>query len=257
MTTLVILIVIAFLIHAVAYVVVFLSAFGAADKMFDEVTAIYESSHEYRSANPAHFSSVPGDGYEKVRGELSRLGFQYVGSLENLTMSEAYPGLRTFMATYISDSGDVYAATYRTLDAEFGQQVIDFETVFQDDTFLITTNARLAGLTQLPSSIERSALSDVHEADSLLKAHSHRLTELRSVKIPRRIRSLDDLIGAQRLFSELECQYRRDVGYLTFEEAKAMSERTQGRSFLPGSVRFFHWVFMRRVQKHKSGMVVV
>jgi hypothetical protein len=194
-----------------------------------------------------------------VRAQLSSLYFRYLGTLENLTLTKVYPTLRTSLDVYADQSGAVYSATYRSQYAGFNEQVVEFETLFEDESFLTTTNARNAGLMQLPSSVERTVLSDVCEPGMLLNAHSRRLAQLCSTnrKRPRPIESLDEVIRAEKLFLEVMSRHRRELGYVTFDEVRAMAHLIKGRQFLPGSLRFLHWLLRRRIQKHKRDVIVV
>jgi hypothetical protein len=238
-----------------SYAVVLALAYHAARKLFRESVAAWGGPHEYRQADPASFPALSEREYERVREELKDLGFRRVARLENITLSKAYPALRTLVDAYVGERGDVYAATYEVPHPRLGQQALDFETTFGDGSFLITTNAEAAASMTSPSSIERLMLPRVEEPAKLLAAHSQRLGELRAGgKTGEEVQSLNDVLRVQRAFSETESAYRRTIGYLTRGEFLAMAK---GPLFLPGSLSFLYWLFKKQVEEHQKRIHVV
>jgi len=255
MTAIVVLFALAILLCVGVYLYVAFRSVLAADDTFRQVTTLFDSPHDYAVVNPADFSTVPHEGYDRARSEFLTAGFHYLAALENLRLSQVYPDNRTYIDAYTGPAGTVYAGSYVVRDEETSRQVLECITFFTDGTFLVTNNLRVSQGWDTPYGIDFKRLPEIQSAGDLLVAHRRRLDSVCAAtsKEPVPVRTLDNVIEASRKYSELECKYRRERGYLSWEEVQRSSKSVpKGRQFLPGSLRFFYWLFTRRVLKHMA-----
>jgi len=218
----------------------------AAEDLSRQMTSLYAGPHEFLVAHPFSFP-FSRDGYDTVCADLSELGFVHLGSIEDRTVSDALPTMRTFSDVYTNDSGDTFCATYRIQTPECDLQVVEFLTQFEDGTFLTTTNSTPAGWMERPPEIDTTII----EHGSTLQLSSRHAERLEEAKVAGEKRvlaivSLEDVLATQSAFVALEVRHRQSVGYLTYDEVVTMSARDT-TPYLPGARRFFHWSFKRHV----------
>jgi hypothetical protein len=220
----------------------------SARTMFRQMSLAWDTPHEYVQVEA--LPRVPTQGYERLQAELEKLGFRHTARLENLAMTKAYPQLRTYLDVYLVETGDVHAATFWASIPPNGQQVLDFDSTFDDQTTLTTTNSPAAGLLGPAPHVERHILKDVEAVETLLARHREFLERnlASGKKRVRPVRTLVELESALAVHARLECEHRRSIGYLTYEEVKAMGG---GQLFLPGSLRLLYWFFTRYAQRHR------
>ena len=234
---------------AVVYGLVLFATLEAADELFYEMTSLYDEAHEFLPVDPGAFPLVPREGYDAVGDELAALGFVHLGSMEDRTVSDVLPEMRTYLDVYVNDSGDVFCATYRIQTPQYDQQIVEFESQFDDGTFLATTNSIAAGWMAAGPEID-TEITEYFTTEQLSMRHSERV-EKRG-EPTRTVRSLEDVLVAQSAFNAFEMQHRRSVGYLTYDELVAMSGQDAGSVYLPGTLQVLHWIFNRRVDKRRA-----
>lgn len=233
------------------YGVVLLATARAAEDVFHQLTSVYDEVHELLPADPDAFPGVPREGYTMVGAELSEMGFRRLGSMEDRTVSEALPAMRTYLDVYTNATGDIFCATYRVQTPEIEQQIVDFESQFEDGTFLATTNSLAAAWMTPAPQIDTEIMDAYASTGRISMRHRERLAEARERgRLTKTVSSLEEVLQTQRAFSAFEVEHRQSVGYMTYDELLAMSGQDRGDVYLPGALRFLHWVFKRHVKEH-------
>lgn len=174
--------------------------------------------------------------YEDVAQKMSKDGFRCIGDFEHLALSKLVPTMRTYLKCFMEDTGTVMATAYHmkrhgwglvavsARDAPESIQAIEFETEFDDHTFLTTHN--LAGLDGNCACPEIT--TEQHEPgtpyEKLLLHHREKLqsiVEERRVQ-PVRFDTLEDFLSAQDRIQAIRSAQHRRIGYITRDQLEAI-----------------------------------
>jgi hypothetical protein len=196
---------------------------AGAEKLFREMSEMYQGEHTYRLVSAADYPSMEVAGYRQVGAELTSRGFRHLGSYENVTVSRVHPDHRTFMDGYVRDDGLVDVSTFRLLD----MQTVDVGSYLEDGRFLVTTNASADKLTP-PPFVMKETFPKNTSVEFLLARHSERMAAL-STSEPRArfisVQNFDDALDLSRRCTRLVSQFRQEIGLITEEEMVGLAER--------------------------------
>ena len=153
----------------------------AATNILRNATILYSGAHEYREVSLAAFPHLDADFYDAGRHALEHEGFSWLADIEDATVTAAGGAMMPTVARMLAgDGGDVIAGIYhartgRCATVPASYQIADLETPLQDGTFLITSNAALAGSFARPPEMD----AEFHDADTpiatLIARHRERL----------------------------------------------------------------------------------
>lgn len=206
-----------------------------AERIYRELAAMFDGEHIFKVVERTDYPELSEDLYTRTEAFLAGRGLAYVGSLEDLTVTQANPSLRTRIDCFASADGHVGGVTYRIHD----YQVLEFCTVYESGAFLTTTNAEVDKL-EPPPILHRETLRRSTEPLDLLQRHLDRVAETQrpgggarigvpvdaANQTPPRIvpqHTLDDLLALGRRSTLIASQHRRALGYLTPEELNRMA----------------------------------
>jgi hypothetical protein len=100
--------------------------------------------YEYQWVDPAKFLTADHDFYDETQAAIESLGFRLLGDRENLTLTRAFPKLRTFVRAMVSADGTISSYHYHlqsiTPKRTLNIQTIELGSELNDGTFLTTTN---------------------------------------------------------------------------------------------------------------------
>ena len=141
---------------------------------------LYSGAHEYREVSLAEFPHLDAAHYVTGRQELEADGFTWLADVEDVTVTAAGGAmLPAAMRVLAGDDGAVVAAIYhaRARGAGASYRIADFETPLDDGTFLITSNAALAGRLASPPEVHAEFHADDTPVAALLARHRERMAE--------------------------------------------------------------------------------
>ena len=152
----------------------------AATNILRNAKILYSGAHEYREVSLDEFPHLDAAHYDAGRQALEADGFTWLADVEDVTVTAAggamMPAAMRMMA---GDEGAVIAAIYhaRARCAEASYRIADFETPLEDGTFMITSNAALAGKLASPPEVHAEFHADDTPLATLLARHRERLAE--------------------------------------------------------------------------------
>jgi hypothetical protein len=205
----------------------------AAHEILDLIEATYQPTHDYVVADPRAFRHLDIAFYDRIARLLASKGYRTVADLEDKTITNA-PGvlMPVLLRTLLSRDGTVIAALYHPRIRSLGLRlliwllgkrpgkVIDFETEFEDGSFVATSNAKGADGIGVPPQISSAFIPSA----SLHELHQHHLVRVAAHRAarhdvaPRVMRDLAELIASQNRMNALKAAYRGEVGGVSKEE---------------------------------------
>src|SRR6266542_4085842 len=118
-----------------------------AHTILSQQKSLYSAPHEYAPANPDEFPDLDIGFYASAQTALESQGFRLLDDVENMTLSQALPALRTFTRTMAGDNDRTVARISQIRPSgRFGREIasLEFCTEFNDFSFLCTTNAEVS-----------------------------------------------------------------------------------------------------------------
>ena len=225
---------------SIAYFAQRLRVRRSAKRILSQQKAIYAGKMERVEVRPHDFPQLNLAYYDDASTNMSRAGFRWLGDYECLTVTRAFPNMRTFIRCFVGDDGTITVGVYHirprgwmrplTLLGIVPRNIyaFEFETEFADGTFLVTNN--LAGQNRMAAC--PGFLTFQHaphlKPEDLLKHHREQLLVVCSEKgiEPLRVRSREELWASQDRGNVLKSEYRKSRGYLTREDFEAIAGRT-------------------------------
>ena len=217
---------------------------SGAEKIYDDLLRTFSGEHVYRASRHDDFPDLDEREYQRLAIVASDRDFRFLGSMEDLTVSQTNPEHRTRIDCYVSGDGITTLCTYRLR----GMQIYDLCSTFQGSRFVMTTNAEANKLDPAPG-MERTTLPQATPPEELLSQHATALARYRSAHaqaMPQLIRTFDDLLESARLITGLISNHRRSIGFLTEAELKRLG---QGQS--PDGVLKVVWREFEKVREER------
>jgi len=182
---------------------------------------LFHGSHAFAPADPAAFRRLDASFYAGLRETLEREGFRFLGDVEDLTITQQSPAMRTFIRVTSGDRGEVMASFYHVRPTGMVAllqavglvprriQILDLETELSDGSWLITVNSQGVDTTpaELPISCERlplrtPALDQLARHRERVRAALAERPELR----PRTVHSMNEALAAQDRLQQIRNQ---------------------------------------------------
>jgi len=208
------------------------------------LAAFAASAMKMQRVESRDFPLVDLEFYDRVAGRIANCGFGHAGDFVPITGHESDGSMRCFIRAFLSSDGPYTAACYhprprfwigllsRVLCGRLGK-VVEVETEFSDDTWIITTTAPKARLFDPPPLILREHHPEKIEIEALLECHKRRVqTYLKANPglVARRVRDVAGLERSQARQHDITAVYRTMVGGLTAEEIQRFSVFGRARS---------------------------
>lgn len=158
-----------------------------ARKTLEQSEALFSGTHEFVSVDPSRFDWLDQGYYDDTRFRLEAEGFRCLGDVEDLTLTEQHPNMRTFIRVMSGDRGQVTVGIYQVkltgLMAVFQwigliprrARVLELESELSDGRFLVTNNTKDVDTTPGPAAIEMEQHPLPTRRDTLLARHRERL----------------------------------------------------------------------------------
>lgn len=216
----------------------FPSQSGMAKKIYNQMEQLYSGRHEYRLARPEDFPHIQRAHYDICEAWLKERGFRTLGNIEDLVLTKVYPNTRTYLRAFVSADGTIAAACYDVSPTgwmrlaklaglmESNYRTLEFESEFQNGTFLRTSNAKGRQQLDEPPSITQNLLPPNTPFEEILEQHLQVMQEWRATDeafTPIICKTLDDVLQSQHRAMDITCAWRKEIGYLTREEMVRMA----------------------------------
>ena len=252
-----------------------------AKKTLTRMETIYLGAHEYIPADCHNFSGLDIGFYDETAAVLQKENFVQAGDVENLTATNAFPCMRTFIRNLISDDGITSAGLYyinpRGLSGLFiklllrfkSRGYVDFETELrcfktvqspdgqeqreESSVFITTSNADMAAKMKQPSQFDSCYLPSDTPVKTVLKNHLERVETIRknlnadSGDYLMKFKSLQDILDLQNRMELLKAEYRRQIGLINQDEIRALGDGKDKEAD-----RFYQAIIEEREKRDKS-----
>lgn len=224
----------------------------AANKILDMQTAVWGGPHDFRAADPGEFPELDRSYYDDTQRWLEGHGFRFLADIENTTLTNVFPQMRTFLRVMLGDEDATAAAVYQvrrqapeapaqeegaeTDDAVRADEAaaapdsvyaVDFETELTDGTFLVTNS--LAESDRMPEmeGIDKLRLPRETPPDEVLTEHRNRVAAARaSGKAVRTLATFQDVADSQNRMHAIKCAHQRRIGYLDEQTLEGISGKS-------------------------------
>lgn len=187
-----------------------------AYKIHGELEKVFAGEHAFRAASREEFTDLDFAGYDAVRDVLEGRGLRYLGAVEDLTVTEVHPEMRTLIELYGDAMGTCLVSTYHVQENQISEAFSDLE----DGRALLTTNAEIDKLTP-PPFVDRQVLSAATPVATIVSTHEDRLAA-KGMPRPRTLGSFEAALQVMRRYTRAVSDYRKSIGLLTETELHAM-----------------------------------
>jgi len=182
--------------------------------------------------------------YDRIAARLSNCGFVLAGDFNPVTGHPSDGSMRCFVRAFLSDNGSYTAACYhprpkfwiglisRLICGRLGK-VMEMETEFADDTWIVTTTAPKVRLFDPPPLLLREHHPEQIEVESLFNIHKRRVQAYVKANPGVAIRKVSDVTGLERSQArqhDISTAYRKMVGGLKADEIRRFSVFGKARS---------------------------
>jgi len=171
---------------------------------------------EYQWLDAADFPNLDHEFYDETQAALESLGFRWLGDRENLTLTKAFPKLRTFVRMLVSAEGTISSFLYHiqamTPKGTHDIRAIELGSELSDGTFLVTSNTLQSGPAKTQPGIDSQRHPATTPPAELLRNHRERLRaalENRPGLTVTRILSRDDDLQFQWRMQAVQAGIRR------------------------------------------------
>jgi mRNA-degrading endonuclease toxin of MazEF toxin-antitoxin module len=166
--------------------------------------------YEYRWVDAADFPNLDREFYDETQAALESLGFRWLGDRENLTLTKAFPKLRTFVRAMVSADGTISSYHYHiqaiTPKGTRNIQTIELGSELSDGTFLTTSNSLQSAPGTTYPGIDSKRHAAATSPDELLCDHRERLLTARSGLTVTRTASREDDLQFQWRMQALQAK---------------------------------------------------
>ena len=191
----------------------------AARRIHAHGSKVYSGAHDYVEVVPVDFPHLDADYYARTTRELEAAGFQVIGDMMDVTLERAGGVLMPEMArVLVGDAATTLAAVYHARlkgsapsgDGNF--HVVDIESVLDDGTFAMTSNAPSAGSLESPPEVSTVFLPPGTGVAALLDEHRAHLAAWLVARPGAGLllsESMADVVGHQQRLDEIKAAFRR------------------------------------------------
>lgn len=221
------------------------AAAAGAQRVRGKLDEVFGGEHEYAPARAADFPEADHGYYQAATSELTQRGFAALGDLEDLTLSRAYPSLRTYARVFVDQGQLIRGGVFhmRTRGVLVGMlqviratprhlRLVEMITESSTGHVLITTNT--GGLDRLdpPPGFAVERMEPSRRPGAVAERHTERLRawlrEHPSYQ-PIAMATLEDAIASMQRINVQLALYRAAKGGLSRDEL----ERIKGGPLSP------------------------
>ena len=199
----------------------------AVEKIYKTLKSSFGQSHEYRIVNSEDFQGyVDLAYYHRLQSALIEQGYTWAGDIEDMTVAEELReyNSRIFIRVMINSTHNTSIGFYHfnpkiPLGFLAQAKVIDCETEFSPEKYLVTTNVSKT-LFDYPPGFDVIHLPGNTSYKNVLKTHYQRLQRAMSNwgLFPTNLHSLEDVLAMQERMQQAKNSHRQRIGYITQEE---------------------------------------
>lgn len=194
-----------------------------AQGTISDAERMYAGPHEFVQVSPADFPGADLEAYEEATRQFEALGFRALGDIEDKTVNEIYPTMRSFIRAFSGSEGDISGGFFCLSSFK----VFDLGTEFSDGIHLCVTNAESAsGIDQPPEIMKRFCPAETPLAKLLelqLQSVRERLAAIPGLTVVKCL-TLDDAIQSNHRAHAIQCRFRRERGgAITGEEIRRIA----------------------------------
>jgi hypothetical protein len=199
----------------------------AARYLLETNRAIFsDKPTEYRLALPSEFPNIDLSFYERVRADLERRGFKFLGDIENMTLTKVFPHMRTLIREMVSDDGMIMASAYHARLPQRDVKSVDFITELSDERYLVTGTSEERTL-PVPG-IEKLSCGYATPLEELLGIHKQRLDEALTSNpsiVATKVTILEESEELSRRLHNKRAMDRKARGFITAEDFQKIKGR--------------------------------
>ncbi len=188
------------------------SARRGAREILETNRALYSGTHDFVGVDPSRFGWLDLRFYDRLRSVLEQQGFRFLGDVEDVTVTQQTPSLRTFLRAMAGDHGRVIAGFYQVrargataLLQWLGilprrLEVLDLESELADGRWIATSNTEAIDTTPVPDAVDLLRLPLATPPEVVLERHRERLERALASRpdvAVRRVASLSEVLVAQ------------------------------------------------------------
>jgi len=196
----------------------------AAKRIAEQMKHIYSQPHEYKAVEARQFSGLDLKYYDDTAAALESEGFTRLGDMENLTLTQIYPHMRTFTRYMSGCDGTVFVAIFQIKPrgwksilsgtASKNLRTINFQTEFSDGHYISSSNAGSAAKLSAPPQVQALRFEKETPVPEILMAHlravagyaqNHPDAHLSVVD------SQDEAMAFQNRYHAMQCAYRQGL----------------------------------------------
>jgi hypothetical protein len=217
------------------------SAMKSEDELLAELrnslAAFAASRMKMQRVEVRDFPLVDVKFYDSTASRMYDHGWVHLGDFVPITGHESDGSLRCFIRAFVTREGPYAVACYhprphfwlkvlsRVLCGRMGK-VIEAETEFSDDTWIITTTAPKARLFDPAPLLMREHHAEDVPLEALIERHKQRVRAYLDLNTGIRARKVSDIAGLERSQArqhDITAVYRKMVGGLTADEIRRFS----------------------------------
>ena len=206
----------------------------AARDLIEYMKNIYANPHEFYEADITQYENIDREFYETVTKEFNELHFNKIIDIEDLTVTQNNPNMRTCIRYFSNKQGTVNVSCFHV---NFGNvakffslfrknptdiKSIELETEFTDGSFILTNNLlESSKLIDYPDTIEVFKYTASTPISALLEAHIQKIEATK--KEMREVHSIGDIIDVSDRMLAIKNRYMKSKGYADREMYKQIN----------------------------------
>ena len=209
---------------------------AAATNFLANATTLDSGAHSYRQVSLAAFPHLDAAFYDAAKQALESDGFSWLADVEDMTVTAAGGAMMPAAARVMAgDDGAIIAAIHHartratTGAGAASYRIADFETPFDDGTFMITSNAALAGALSSPPEVHAEFHDAATSVPTLLARHRARLREHASTHTgvaPLSTSTVNEALAHQERLDAIKSAFRSArPGMFSAEELRRLAPR--------------------------------
>lgn len=195
---------------------------------------LFNSGFRWAKVDPASYPHLDHAYYAKATESMAKLGFEPVGDVEYLHVTQGSPAMPTFVRVFADQQGEAYGAAFhirvrglnkwllKLAGGDPNMRVMEFNTSLSNGHYILSVNtANSPGLTH-PKEFHYRRYPAAISARALLERHRETVAQLcrgrEQDPVPRRVTSLEAILEQEAHQHEAEQGYRNQAGAINDEE---------------------------------------
>jgi hypothetical protein len=207
----------------------------AADDIIRMQKALYAEPHEFAAVRPGEIRGLDLDYYDRTQQFFATRQFKLLGDVEDVTATNEFPQMRTFVRAMTGDAGATQVAIYHLkmrgwyrLLQTFGVlpknlKIVDLETELSDGSFIVTANTKESDTTGAVPRVARFQYPLATPPQHLLEHHREQVQQA-CIRDPSLeavpVNTLDEMIASQHRLQAIKNAHKASFGYMDGKELR-------------------------------------